>query len=428
VPNSAVTRFYSLAVDDAEDDGCPDLPDGECREVPENAARLIGSFTLTKLGDRVVDPKTTLPWLMHAVGAPSFGINLLVPIREAGSLLPQALLVPWVRRFALRKYVWIIGSIGQALAVLAIAASATLWSGTVAAAAMLFWLAMFAISRSLSSISAKDVIGKTIPKGQRGSITGIAASISGVIAIAAGGAIALLGGNTESTLLAAIVAGAAALWVAAGRVFASIGEHRSSHDDTTGAEPIVSMLRRDRQFRRFIEARSLLLVTALSPPLVIAMAASASATLGGLGPFVIAAGTASFIGSPVWGRLSDHSSRSVMAAAALCGGVIVFVFLLARQLVGDPLWLTVTTYFLLAVAHAGARMGRKTYVVDMGTGDQRTNYVAASNTVIGVVLLGTGAVSTLTGVVGNQWTLGGLALAGVAGAFAARGLPDVERA
>ncbi|MGA9594981.1 MAG: MFS transporter, partial [Acidimicrobiia bacterium] len=307
-------------------------------------------------------------------------------------------------------------------------ASATLWSGAVAAAAMLLSLAMFAISRSLSSISAKDVIGKTIPKGQRGSITGIAAAISGVIAIAAGGAVALLGGKTESTLLVAIVAGAAALWVAAGGVFATIEENRSSHDDTIGAEPIVSMLRRDPHFRRFIAARSLLLVTALSPPLVIALAASTSATLRGLGPFVIAAGTASFLGSPVWGRLSDHSSRSVMAAAALGGGVIVFVFLFARQLVGDPLWLTVTIYFLLAVAHAGARMGRKTYVVDMGTGDQRTNYVAASNTVIGVVLLGTGAISTLTGVLGSQLTLGGLALAGVAGAFAARGLPEVEKA
>ncbi len=426
--NSAVTRIYSIAVDDAEDDGCPDLPDGECREVPENAARLIGSLTLTKLGDRVVDPKTTLPWLMHAVGAPSFGINLLVPIREAGSLLPQALLVGWVRRFALRKHVWIIGSIGQAIAVLALAASATLWSGAVAAAAMLLSLAMFAISRSLSSISAKDVIGKTIPKGQRGSITGIAASISGVIAMAAGGTVALLGGTTESTLLAVVVAAAAALWVAAGGLFASIEEHQSGHDDTLGAEPIVSILRRDRHFRRFIAARSLLLVTALSPPLVVVLAASASATLRGLGPFVIAAGTASFVGSPVWGRLSDHSSRSVMAAAALSGGLIVFAFLFARQLVGDPLWLTVTTYFLLAVAHAGARMGRKTYVVDMGTGDQRTNYVAASNTVIGAVLLASGAISTLTGFLGSQWTLGGLALAGVAGAFTARGLPEVEKA
>ena len=426
MPPSALTRLYTLAFDDAEDDGCPDLPDKTCREVPGNATKLVSSFSLTKLGDRAVDPKTTLPWLMHAVGAPSFGIALLVPIREAGSLLPQAALVPLVRRFARRKYVWIGGSIGQALAVLAIAASATLWSGAAAAAAMLISLAVFAVSRSLSSISAKDVIGKTIPKGQRGSITGVAASISGVVAIAAGGALALLGGATEPTLLALIVAAAAALWIAAGGLFASIEEHRTSEEESADARPILSVLRRDRQFRRFVAARSLLLVTALSPPLIIALAASTSATLRGLGPFVIAAGTASFLGSPVWGRLADRSSRSVMAAAALCGGVVVVVFLAARQLIGDTLWLTVTTYFLLALAHTGARMGRKTYVVDMGTGNQRTNYVAASNSIIGVVLLASGAISILTGLLGSQWTLGGLAVAGIAGAVVARGLPEVE--
>ena len=56
-------------------------------------------------------------------------------------------------------------------------------------------------------------------------------------------------------------------------------------------------------------------------------------------------------------------------------------------------------YFLLSVAHQGARVGRKTYVVDIAEGNQRTDYVAVSNTAIGFVLLFTGMLGALRAVI-----------------------------
>ncbi|MDB4458403.1 hypothetical protein N9133_03420 [Akkermansiaceae bacterium] len=44
---------------------------------------------------------------------------------------------------------------------------------------------LFALARCLCSISAKDVLGKTVPKGARGGITGTAAAISGVLGFGA---------------------------------------------------------------------------------------------------------------------------------------------------------------------------------------------------------------------------------------------------
>ncbi len=53
--------------------------------------------------------------------------------------------------------------------------------------------------------------------------------------------------------------------------------------------------------------------------------------------------------------------------------------------------------FVLNVAHAGVRIGRKTHVVDIG-GGHKAEYVALSNSVIGVLLLVIGgAVSALIG-------------------------------
>ena len=89
-------------------------------------------------------------------------------------------------------------------------------------------------------------------------------------------------------------------------------------------------------------------------------------------------------------------------------------------------WFLPLAYFVLMVAHAGVRVGRKTYVVNLATGNQRTDYVAVSNTVIGVLLLVVGSVGALASVIGNAGVLGLLALMGLAGAVLGTSLPDVE--
>ena len=62
-------------------------------------------------------------------------------------------------------------------------------------------------------------------------------------------------------------------------------------------------------------------------------------------------------------------------------------------------------FFGLGVAHAGVRLGCKTYLVDMSDGNQRTNYVAVSNTVIGGLLLLIGALGTLAALVSVPGTV-----------------------
>ena len=61
---------------------------------------------------------------------------------------------------------------------------------------------------------------------------------------------------------------------------------------------------------------------------------------------------------------------------------------------GSP-WVYALLFFVLATAHTGIRVGRKTYLVDMAPADERASYVAVSNTVIGVVLLVSGSLGVL---------------------------------
>lgn len=427
-------RVYRLLVENEEDHGRGDVTGDVGDEVPGNALKLILGFTLQKVGDRVVDAKTVLAWLLGALGAPVALVGLLVPIRESGSLLPQATLVPWVRAQPQRKWVWIAGAAGQFVAVAAMAAIAVGSRGVAAGWGILAALAVFALSRSVSSIASKDLIGRTIPKGQRGQVTGMATVASGIVAITVGAGIRLWGGDgdTDPVVLAWLLAAAATMWVLSSGAFAAVREPIGEHDDEVDTRAIgraLALLRDDRAFRRFVIARTLLLVSALTPPFVVTMATErAGASFGQLGPFIVAQGAASLLGGRTWGRLADRSSRRVMMAAAGVSAALVVAFLLVTRVeaMAELVLLYPAAYFLLALAHTGSRIGRKTYVVDLAEGNRRTDYVAVSNTAMGALLLATGALTAGLATLGPEVALVFLALLGAVGVPVARSLPEVS--
>ncbi|PFG39611.1 hypothetical protein ATJ97_2122 [Georgenia soli] len=408
------------------------LPEQAVRDIPANGLRQIAAQALQSTGDQVVNAKTVLPWLFAALGVPAALVGLLVPIRESGSMLPQAAMVPWVRRHRVRKWLWVAGSSGQALATAAMAVTAATATGVAAGVAVLVALAVFSLSRALNSLASKDVLGRTIPKGQRGQITGLATVLSGVVAITVGVGIRLLGGDDVGPLV--VLLGAAALaWVAALVVYAGIREPAEEPSPARGdgagwAARSVALLRDDAAFRRFVMVRTLLLVSALSPPFVVALAAEHGSGLGGLGAFVIASGVASLVGGRIFGRWADRSSRRLMIVGAGTASAVILLFLGLLLVPGARGWtlLYPAVYLLLALTHTGVRVARKTYVVDMAQGDRRTEYVAVANTAMGVLLLVAGALSSALALLGAEVALVFLALLGLGGVLAGRTLPEVS--
>ena len=62
----------------------------------------------------------------------------------------------------------------------------------------------------------------------------------------------------------------------------------------------------------------------------------------------------------------------------------------------------------------------------MAEDDQRTRYTGAANTIMGVVLLLVGALSSVIAIQGPLWALVFLAVIGLGGVWAARSLPEVS--
>lgn len=431
-------RLYSALV--RRDPGAErQLPDDVRRDLPRNGLRLVSSAALQSSGDQTVNASTVLPWLLHALGAPAALIGVLVPIREAGSMLPQAFLTSIVVRVRRRSRVLVAGSLVQAAAVAVMALTAAVGSGLAAGVIIVAALAVFSLGRCLTSIASKDVQGRTVPKGERGQINGLGTTAAGVVAITLGLAIRIFGGEDLSAgNLAWLLGGGALLWVATAGVQAGIrepaedpaGDH-GPNGPTTG---VLRLLREHREFRSFVTTRSLLLVSALSPPFVVTLAVTSGVgSLSGLGGFVIASGVASLIGGRIFGRLADRSSRLLMSfgGAAASTVVLALVWLASRpgfdgRSAAGALVL-VTGYFLLTLLHTGVRVGRKTYVIDMADGDTRTVYVAVSNTAMGVILLVVGGISSLLALLDVTWALLFLAALGILGAVWGWRLPEVSR-
>jgi len=429
-----IDDLYTKLVNEEDARVCRDIPESACRSVPRNFFLLIASYVLTKLGDAVANPKTTLTWMMDAIGAPVALTGLLVPVRESGSLIPQLVIAAFVRRRPVRKWVWVLGSLLQALAVLAMAVAAWMLEGTSAGVVVVLCLGVFSLARGLSSVAAKDVLGKTIPKTRRGRVNGFSASIAGVATLGVGAALVAAGFDDGSALtFLFLLGGAAGLWVAAALLYAQIveepGETEGGGNALTEAISKLRLLRDDPPFRNFVITRALLLCSALSAPYYVILAREHDAGIAGqLGFFIIAGGLASSVSAPFWGRLADWSSRTVMAVAALIAGSLgVLAVAVERWVPGlaGQVWFYPLVFFVLMIAHSGVRLGRKTYVVDLADGNRRTDYVAVSNSVIGVVLLLLGGMGTVAQVLSVPLVILVLSALGLAGAVMSRSLPDV---
>lgn len=376
----------------------------------DSVKKLVWSQLLINLGDALINPKVTLPWILQSAGVPVYLLGWLVPIRESGSLLPQLVMARYIQRVPLRKWLWVSGSLMQALCVLLIGVVALLLEGALAGWLVIGLMLVFSLARGLNSITSKDVLGKTISKGHRGRVSGWASSAAGFITLGVATVMVFSGffdlqGST--VFYASCLMLGALVWCVAALVYAFLKEPKSPVDDSkvrlADLFSGLSLLKTRPDFRRFVIARSLLLCTALSAPYYVLIAQqSLGEALWVLGAFMAASGLASMISSPFWGRFSDYSSRQVMMIATLIGvgvGLLLFVLTTFYADWVKTVWLMPCLYFVLCVSHQGVRIGRKTYLVDLAEGNDRTQYVAVSNTIIGVMLLLMSVFGLLTGVV-----------------------------
>lgn len=429
--------IYEKIINDEDARACKAIPDSACREVPGNFIKMIVAQFLTKVGDALINPKVTLPWILQSIGAPVYLIGWLVPIRESGSLIPQLSIAHYIRRIPVRKWVWVAGSILQALSIFAIGFIALTMTGVAAGYAVIAALVVFSLSRGLNSVASKDILGKTIPKSQRGQVNGCSSSSSGLVTLILASLLGLSWWwqvEPSERFYGVSLAAAGGVWLLAALVYARINEYAGEIDGGKSgmleAFKQLALLKTDPTFRRFVITRTLFLCSALSAPYYVVLAQQSFGNqLWVLALFMFASGLASFVSGPFWGRLSDHSSRSVMIMGATMSAFIgVVLFVCEQWLNGSsaPVYLLPVLYFCVCIAHDGVRVGRKTYLVDIAEGDRRTSYVAVSNTVIGLMLMLMSSIGALSHVISLSSLVLVFSVVTLFGVVMAKQLPEVS--
>ncbi len=429
--------LYELATGADEARVCKDIPESQCNDQPVNFVLQVVSQAFSKTGDALADAKVVLPWLIGAVGAPVFLIGFLVPVRESLALLPQILVGGVLRRFAVRKYFWAIASIVEGLCILGMAlVGLSGMEGAAAGWTIFALLVAFSLARGVASIAAKDTLGKTVSKTRRGRVSGYAATASGIVAVGVG---LYLAAAPEAArpdwVLYALLVAAAGAWLAGAFTYSQLKEQPGATQGGQTFRDVVAdqvrTLLSDRELQIFLAARTFMIATALMGPLFVAMAQRETGQdLTGLGWLILASGLAAAVSSSFWGWLSDISSRNTMALAAGFAGLLglasLAIIALMPQLKGE-VWVYAGLVFLLGVAHSGVRIGRKTHIVDLAGKDKKAEYVALSNSIIGVLLLILGAFSGATMAFGVEIGIAALAVLALVGAGTALSLRDVQK-
>jgi hypothetical protein len=348
-------------------------------------SQLISIATCGKLADLLISAKTTLPWLLASLGAPTWIVSMLVPIRESGSLIPQWPLKKKTSHIHNRLVIWRWGIVIQACSICFMLVSAIFTEALIAGLLILVSLLFLSLGRSLSSLSMKDIQGLNIEKGQRGKLVGIASSLSGLLSLVTAGLLLFSPQDMNILAIQLLITFSAALFIIS--LLLSIGLTANLTDDETdlnSGKSLWKTIHQQADLRQLIISRCLLLHAALIAPFFV----NASATSNDffqLPYFIIASALADFISSYLWGKMADKSAiRTLFFATLVCvSASITFYFVTSFNN-----WLIdVLLFFVLNLGYAGIRTGRKTYMLDIAQGSQRTLYVSAANTMVGYILL-----------------------------------------
>jgi hypothetical protein len=153
----------------------------------KNFRMNVISGATSKLAEQLAGAKLVIPWLLAGIGAPPSVVGLLVPIRQAGALLPQLAVSGRIRSVAVRKWFW-VGAAGVQIGALLMVCATGLFDMTpvLGAVLVLSALTIYSICRGIGSIAFQDVVAKTTPKGARGILLAYRSAIGGALTIAAG--------------------------------------------------------------------------------------------------------------------------------------------------------------------------------------------------------------------------------------------------
>ena len=388
----------------------PELHD---RAARRNEVLFVAFGGLADLAGRLASPQVVLPWIYSLIGGPLYLFGLLIPSVRLGSIASQLAAVAILEAMSLRKWMTVAASVAIA-ALLLLLTLAVLYLPVAAATALFFFCTLgFGACNGIVQLTAQDVMAKTIRHDRIGGVIGIQSSLGGALTLALVLALILVNPQPNSEKRHLIMVAAAALvWLLAALTVSMVREQPKRYDTASSLRSKLrqgfKLYKQHLWFRRYTGARILYLSVGLAMPFysihaaTLYKGASQSLTI-----FVISVGVANMCSGLIWRRFLKNDPRQVLIAsgvlAAAAGGLALCESFFPRWPI--PLVYAVVLA-LLALALEGLTQGSKTYVALMAPGQERPLFIAANNTLLGILAIGvSGALGAVAHMTHILWAL-----------------------
>jgi hypothetical protein len=388
------------------------------REVRRSFALSVFNGALFNFASRLIDPPLVLTWFVSQLTASNFLIGLVTPLGQACWLLPQVFVSTRLQRMerkmpsyslaaAIRVAVWLL-------------LATAVWFVEVPAFLLLGFFLLYGtawVAGGLAGLSFFDVLAKTIPTRQRGSLFAWRQFLGGLLGLGAGWVVQVLlnpatfpfpRGHALLFLLYAVT-----ITPALG-AFAAIREPpgevvKESLSFGEQLRRVQRVLRSDEVYRRHMVARLALGVADIALPFYGVYAKRVlGAPDGMVGVYVATRVAAQLIFNLPWGWLSDRKGNRVVmrllsfgtGLAALVGVTLVIVVDVGHLQGSWLAYLALPLFFLNGVVLPAKILSGSNYLLELVPEGERPLYLGLSNTLMGIAVLISGLGGLVVDVMG----------------------------
>ncbi len=378
---------------------------------------LNGAFF--NLFNALLDPSLVLSWFVSQLTTSNFLIGLIVPIQHGGWFLPQLVVSSYLQRRQ-RKLPFYTYIAGVRVTIWGLMTLAVFLIEDAAVLLVVFFilLAAYSLGSGLGGICFVDIVAKAIPPTRRGAFFGWRRFLGGLLAL--GGSLlvkyilderrglafpdnyAVLFLLSFFTLCVALVC-----FILVVEPLEPVNKAKI----TLGKQfrRALDLPRRDKNYRRFLTMRLLLMAAEIATPFYIIYAKQAlSVSVSMVGVYLIGATMAGFASTLLWGRISDRRGNKLLII--LSSSLGLFIPLIAMSIVplADLLpglreftsGLFALVFIVSGGSKAGAMMGNMNFLLEIAPADDRPIYIGLTNTILGIALLASSVGGLIVDLVG----------------------------
>lgn len=378
------------------------------REIRRSFVIGVINGSMFMLAETVIDPPLVLTWFVSRLTSSNLLIGLVSPLGDAGWFLPQVLLAARLQRMPRKMPMYVVGAVSRITAWMAVALAVWLIRDPLWLLISFYTLYVVArLTACLSGIPFFDIVAKVIPARRRGMFFAWRQLIGGVLGLAGGWIVRVVLNHPELpfpyghavlfslyTFFLSI-----SLWS-----FVAVREPPGVAAD--GPITLVSQLRRAFQlvkenmtYRRYILAQVCLALGGIALPFYGIYAKTAlGAPEDMVGIYVVVRSAAALLANLPWGRLSDRHGNRLVLRLMSAGNALTVLNALGLLVAVDVFrpqggwlpYLALPLFALDGMVRPAAMLVGNNFLLELVPEAERPLYLGFFNTLMGVVVLGSG--------------------------------------